>query len=236
MAEVNSYGQRIGELLVGWQARQLPAKVTLSGKYCTLEPLNIEEHSSELFDAYGKAGDDRMWTYLPIGPFENKNSFKEHCKVFLSNGDAHYTIINNTTRKPVGQVSLIRCDPQNGSIEVGFVTFSPELQRTIMATEAHYLLAKYVFEILEYRRYEWKCHSLNEPSGNAAKRLGFQYEGFFRQAAILKGRSRDTFWFSIIDKEWPVCKAAFEAWLADENFINGKQRVSLADIRKRLLD
>lgn len=231
----NEYGQPIGAPMPGWAPRPLPSAETLEGRYCRLERLNVERHADDLFAAYRTAPDARDWTYLPNGPFDNASDFWRYVEAAAASIDPrHYAVIDKKTGKAVGTLSLMRIEPKHGVIEVGAVVFSPLLKRTPISTEAQFLLMSYAFDELGYRRYEWKCDSLNAPSRAAAERLGFKFEGIFRQAWVYKGRSRDTAWFSIIDKEWPVLKQAFCAWLAAENFDEqGRQRVSLSDLRKR---
>lgn len=233
MKVFNDCNQELGISIKDWQTRPWPEKVTVKGEYCRLEPLDSDKHALELFEAYKKSENDGIWTYISIGPFTEFKSYRD----FLSDladsaNEVHYAIVSNTTGRAVGTFCLMRIDRENGVVEVGFVVFSPELQKTTMATEAHYLLMKHVFDVLKYRRFEWKCNSLNVPSRRAAIRLGFQYEGTFRQVAVSKGRNRDTQWFSVIDKEWEICRKAFELWLNQENFTEGKQKQGLVNIRK----
>lgn len=217
-----------------WTARPYPSNVTLQGEFCRIEPIHPERHAGALYAAYRSAPDDRDWTYLSIGPFQDEESFRHYLETIAHSTDPkHYAIVSRKHDQVVGTFSLMRIDPNSGSIEVGFVVFSPLLKQTPASTEAHFLLMKYVFDDLQYRRYEWKCDSLNAPSRHAAERLGFRFEGTFRQAIVYKGRSRDTCWFSIIDKEWPSIKAAFLSWLSSSNFdADGKQIQSLTEIRK----
>jgi len=212
----------------------MPAGVTLAGMYCELEPLNAEVHAGDLYAAYRLAPDHRHWTYMPVGPFDNVEDYRRYAEEAARSTDPrHYTVIDRKTGKAVGTLALMRIDPKQGVIEVGTVMFSPLLQQTPISTEAQFLLMTYVFEELRYRRYEWKCDSLNAPSRKAAERLGFKFEGIFRQAIVYKGRNRDTAWYSIIDKEWPPLKRAFQTWLSAQNFDNqGRQRKSLTDVRK----
>lgn len=234
MKEAERTEQPLGALVNNWTSRPYPEKIILEGNFCRLEPLCTEKHALYLFDAYQKAGAD-MWTYIPEGPFQDVEHFRTMIDKSVASKNVHFAIVNKKTECPVGQFCLMRCDPANGVVEVGYVLFSPALKKTTMATEAHYLLMKYVFENLKYRRYEWKCDSLNAASRKAALRLGFQYEGTFRQAAVSKGRNRDTHWFSIIDREWNCCRLAFERWLSCENFDQGKQKVGLNEIRSAIL-
>jgi len=233
----NSLGQAIGSPLTDWQACERPPKTAMLGNYCRVETLNIEKHVEDLYQAFAKDQDHSNWTYLPYGPFngdEGFDAFKAWMNSTCSGQDPlFHTVIDLKTNKAVGIASLMRIEPQIGVIEVGHIHFSPLMQRTPISTEALYLLMKRVFDELGYRRYEWKCDSLNAPSCNAAKRLGFTPEGIFRQATMYKGRNRDTAWFSIIDSEWPALKAMFEAWLVPENFTNvGEQIHSLHSFKK----
>jgi len=230
---LNAYRQPVGEALPDWTARPLPPRVPLEGRCCRLEPLDAQRHAAQLFEAYGSAPDGRDWTYLAVGPFGDAAAFREHIERAAASADPmHFAVIDRETESAVGTLSLMRIDPANGVIEVGNVIFSPLLKRRPVSTEAQYLLMKHVFDDLGYRRYEWKCDSLNAPSRQAAARLGFNFEGIFRQAIVYKGRSRDTAWYSIVDGEWPALRNGFEAWLAPENFdAAGAQRRSLAATR-----
>lgn len=234
MATINQFGQPIGEPLTDWTARPRPVDVMLEGVFCCLEPLDVERHTTDLYAAYSSAPDQRDWTYLSTGPFHNEAEYRQFAENASQSSDPkHYAVIDCTTGKAVGTLALMRIDPGNGVIEVGHVAFSPLLKQCPASTEAQFLLMQYVFEKLQYRRYEWKCDSLNAPSRKAAERLGFRFEGIFRQAVVYKGRTRDTAWYSIIDQEWPALKKAFLAWLSASNFDStGRQRKSLAEIRK----
>lgn len=229
----NEYGQPIGAPMPHWSPRPTPTGVTLKGRFCQLEPLNAARHAADLFAAYQTAADGRNWTYLPIGPFSSEEDYRRHAEAAAQSTDPrHFAVIDTATGKPVGTLSLMRIDPIHGCIEVGHVTFSPLLQQTPASTEAQFLLMAYAFDTLGYRRYEWKCDSLNEPSRRAALRLGFQLEGIFRQALVYKGRTRDTAWFSITDTEWPAVRAALHTWLSEDNLnAQGQQRQSLAALR-----
>jgi RimJ/RimL family protein N-acetyltransferase len=232
---LNEYGQPIGEPVAGWTPRAKPETVTLTGTRCRLEPLDTARHADDLYAAWGNAPDARDWTYLGVGPFEQVADFRRYIEAAAQSADPrHYAVIDLKTGRAVGSLSLMRQDPANGVVEVGHVTFSPLLKRTPVSTEAQFLLMAYVFDTLGYRRYEWKCDSCNLPSRATAARLGFTFEGIFRQAIVYKGRNRDTAWHSILDAEWPPLKRAFAAWLATENFDEaGQQRVSLADMRAK---
>ncbi|WP_042263887.1 GNAT family N-acetyltransferase [Paraburkholderia heleia] len=233
-ARLNEFQQPIGDPVAGWQPRERPARVTIAGRFCRIEPIDLERHAADLFEAYGTAADGRDWTYLFAEPFIDFGAFRESlAKAAASSDPFHYAVIDRASGKAVGTFALMRIEPVHGVIEVGSVTFSPRLKQTPLSTEAQYLLMRYVFDDLGYRRYEWKCDSLNAPSRKTALRLGFQFEGIFRQAIVYKGRNRDTAWFAIIDPDWPQAKAAFERWLSKENFdAQGQQRASLASFRE----
>ncbi|ENF7815210.1 GNAT family N-acetyltransferase [Enterobacter soli] len=233
MNTFNQFGQPIGEELVDWQPRQHPDRVGLNGRYCRLEPLRVE-HAGALFAAYQQAEDTRSWTWLLREPDTTIAEYSQWIASVCELSDPiHFAVIDNQTQLPVGSLALMRIDPKNGVVEVGHVHFSPLMSRSPLSTEAQYLLMRYVFDELGYRRYEWKCNSLNEPSRRAALRLGFQYEGRFRQALVVKGHNRDTDWFSILDKEWQALECAFQNWLATDNFTaDGKQIRSLESWRE----
>ncbi len=204
----------------------------MTGRFCRVEPLDPARHATDLHAANGLDGEGLNWTYLPVGPFADFGSYRAWLeKVAAGEDPLFHAIVDLTSQKAVGVAALMRIDPNNGVIEVGNINYSPLLQKKPAATEAMFLLMTRVFDELGYRRYEWKCDSLNAPSRSAALRLGFQYEGLFRQAVVYKGRNRDTTWFSIIDSEWPALKRAYQQWLAPENFDGeGRQRRSLAEL------
>ncbi len=233
--ERNGYGQPIGPAIENWTARTLPTRTPLIGRTCRIEPVDVERHSKDLFAAYNAAPDDRDWTYLPSELPTNTAAFAAYLAGMAASSDPlHYTIIDSDIGKAVGTASHMRIDPENGAIEIGFIRWSPLMQRRVTGTEAIYLLMRRVFDEMGYRRYEWKCDSLNKRSRTAAIRYGFKFEGIFRNAAVIKNRSRDTAWFSITDDEWPRVKAAFEKWLLPSNFDDkGKQRSTLADLRAK---
>lgn len=233
MPTANLYDQPIGEPLPHWTARALPTPSFLPGRFCRLEPLDAARHADDLYTAYSQAPDGRDWTYMPVGPFASLADYRTHAEqAAVAPGFVHYAVIDLRTERAVGTLALMRMDPANGVVEVGFVAFSPLLKRTPISTEAQFLLMQYAFDSLGYRRFEWKCDSLNAPSMAAAKRLGFQFEGIFRQAVVYKARNRDTAWFSILDGEWPALRAAFTHWLAADNFdAQGQQRQSLVALR-----
>ena len=231
--QLNHLGQPIGRPLPGWEARPRPPRTALQGRFCRIEPLDPGRHTADLLAANAEDRDGRNWTYLPYGPFARDDDYRQWMEqVCVRDDPVFYAVIARDSGRAVGVASLMRIDPPNGVIEVGGINYSPRLQRRPEATEAMYLLMHRVFDELGYRRYEWKCDVLNAPSRAAAARLGFRFEGIFRQAVVYKGRSRDTAWFSIIDSEWPALKAAFEAWLAPGNFdAKGRQRQRLAEFR-----
>jgi len=203
--------------LAHWQPVPLPTPVTLTGRFVTLEPLSAARHAAALWQAVD--GHDPVWDFLADGPYGSEAELKAALALKETGTAARFfALIPAVTSQAAGYASYMRMDPANGVIEVGNVMFSPALQRTPAATEAMYLMARHIFEDLGYRRYEWKCNAANLPSQHAARRLGFLYEGLFRQHMIVKGKNRDTAWYAMLDSEWPARKRAFEAWLAEENF------------------
>lgn len=217
--KTNQFNQPIGQPVDGWEGCAPPDKVVLTGLFCRVESLDFSVHTDDLFDAYHAIPDMGDWTYLARDFFESKKEFKAYIQEILTRSDAKfYAIIDLKTNKAVGLFALMRIDTKNGVVEVGNIIFSSLLKRTTASTEAQYLLMHYVFETLKYRRYEWKCDSLNKASKQAALRLGFSFEGVFRQAIVYKGRNRDTAWFSIIDSEWAQLKQSFINWLSPNNF------------------
>jgi RimJ/RimL family protein N-acetyltransferase len=204
----------------------LPEPVVLPGRFGQVEKLEAR-HSGDLWKAV--KGADALWPYMGYGPFPNEAAFLDWLRQRAVLPDPYAYAVMNAAGRAVGIATLMEIRPTMRVIEVGHIVYSPALQRTPLATEAQYLLAGYVFDTLGYRRYEWKCNALNAPSRRAAQRFGFTFEGVFRQHLIVKGRNRDTAWFSMLDAEWPGRKAAFERWLAPENFdAAGQQKVSLA--------
>lgn len=208
-----------------WSSRIPPNKALIKGTYCILKRLDQKLHSKELYNAFQQGFSEQIWTYLPYGPFSTFEEFDHWLKEQEQSTDPlFYTILNAKNNKALGYISLMRIQPQHGVLEIGHVVFSPELQKTTAATEAIYLLLNYSFSELGYRRVEWKCDALNEKSGKAALRLGFTFEGIFRQALVYKNRNRDTAWYSIIDTEWDLLNSAYRKWLSPDNFDeNGKQ-------------
>lgn len=219
----------LGAEVSGWTPPPPPSGLVLKGRYAALEPLTAESHAALLYRAY--AGQDQVWDYLPYGPFSSAAQYHRWVRDVAALDDPFfYAILDRETGQWAGVASYLRITPEAGTIEVGHINYAPALQRTRAATEAMYLMMRAAFE-LGYRRYEWKCNALNLASRRAAQRLGLSYEGVFRQAAVVKGRNRDTAWFAAIDSEWPALKEAFEAWLAPSNFDDaGRQRESLRDL------
>jgi len=227
MAHVlNNFGQPIGVPVPGWTPRRRPSLDPMVGRFCRLEALDAAAHARALHEAYSADPEGRNWTWLPYGPFATAEAYETALESMLKlDHTIFYAIVDPRTGAPLGVASYLRIDPAMGSIEVGHLSYSPALQRKPAATEAMYLMMRRAFDELGYRRYEWKCDSLNAPSLAAARRLGFQFEGIFRQAMVLKGRNRDTAWLSILDSEWPALKVAFEAWLDPANFdANAQQK------------
>ncbi len=234
--QLNPLGQPIGLPVPNWQPPALPSKEAMAGRFCRVEALNAERHASELFSANSLDAENRNWTYMTYGPFATFAEYRDWVSTSAdSNDPMFFAIIDTASGKAVGVASYLRIDPRHGSIEVGHLQFSPLLQGKPAATEAMYLMIKRAFE-LGYRRYEWKCNSLNEPSRRAAQRLGLSYEGLFRQAAVVKGRNRDTAWYAAIDQEWPSLQAVFQQWLEPNNFDDsGRQKVALSALTAPLL-
>lgn len=217
-----------------WRPARAPERAALEGATVLLEPLDPARHADDLYAA--SAGADETWLYLPYGPFQSQRDFVDWLTRHASTADPlAFAIVDRATGRALGITTLMSIVPEHGVIEIGHIWLSPALQRTRQATDALYVQARHAFDVLGYRRLEWKCDAANAPSRRAAERFGFVFEGVFRQHRVIKGRNRDTAWFSITDGEWPTRRAAFEAWLAPENFdSDGAQRRSLADIRRDL--
>jgi RimJ/RimL family protein N-acetyltransferase len=234
-ARQNEFGQPIGPPMLGWSARPLPPRTAIEGRFCRVEPLDAERHAANLFAANSDDIEGRNWTYLPEdqGPHSSLDLYRRWAETAASTDDPlWHAIIDANSGCAVGVAAYARIDRTSGVIEVGGINYSPRLQRRPGATEAMYLMMRRVFDELGYHRYEWKCDSLNAPSRAAALRLGFHYEGLFRQHVVYKGRSRDTTWFSVIDNDWPVLRRAFQRWLEPGNFDSeGRQRTSLSNLR-----
>ena len=232
----NALGQPVGPPLPDWRSPPRPPRTAMPGGWCRVEPLDPARHGADLWAANSLDKAGRNFTYLSGGPFASREAYFEWLNDFCRGDDPlFHAIVDAASGKAVGVASFMRIDPRNGVIEVGHINYSPLLQRKPAATEAMVLMMKRAFE-LGYRRYEWKCDALNAPSRAAAQRLGFSYEGLFRQAVVYKGRSRDTAWYSVIDGEWPALRAAFERWLDPANFdAAGNQRVSLSSLTAPLV-
>ena len=218
-----------------WKPARPLSRAALEGELVRLEPVDVARHAGQLFAA--QSSTPELWAYLPYGPFESETAFRVWLTERAATSDPlFYAIIEGSSGRALGMASFLRVEQGHGVIEVGHIWYSPALQRTRLATDAMYVMARHVFDDLGYRRYEWKCNALNEPSRRAALRLGFTFEGVFRQHMVIKGENRDTAWYSMLDGEWPAAKAAFEAWLRPENFdAEGRQLRSLADLRVRQL-
>ena len=230
----NEFGQPIGIDVPGWRGAARPSRTVIEGRLCRLEPLDPASHVDDLYDAYSDDGDGVIWTYMPVGPFESKNSLCDWLDAVSATDDPFFhAIVDLATNKALGLAAYMRIRPDVGVIEVGNISYSPRLQKTPQATEAMYLMMRRVFGELGYRRYEWKCDSLNTPSRRAAERLGFSFDGVFEQALVYKGRNRDTAWYSVLDRQWPALRSAYEAWLGKEKFDeHGAQKRKLEEFVK----
>lgn len=228
----NAYGQPVGPALPEYAPRPLPPTTPLQGRYVRLEPI-AAAHADDLYEAFMDAPDGRAFTYLfeerPVSVADMRARVE---RMAASPDPRHHAAVDVTTGRAVGHAALMRIDPLHGVMELGHVAMSPRLQRTRMATETVRLFLGRAFDDLGYRRFEWKCDALNAPSRRAAERFGFTYEGTFRQAVVYKQRSRDTAWYSIIDREWPALRAGYEAWLDPANFDErDQQRRTLRECR-----
>jgi RimJ/RimL family protein N-acetyltransferase len=212
-----------------------PSRVTLAGRVVRLEPLDADAHTEALFPAIHGPSNEQVWRYLADGPYDRREELHAAlARKAVADDAVFFAIVDASSNRAMGYASYMRIDPPNRVIEVGNVLFTPALQSTTGATEAMYLMARHAFDDLGYRRYEWKCNALNEPSRRAAVRLGFTYEGVFRQHMIIKGANRDTAWYAMLDTEWPDRKRVFEEWLSPSNFdAAGRQKRTLAAFRGR---
>lgn len=233
MSHTNEFEQPVGRPVEGWQQRPRPSRAPIVGQHVRLEPLDPERHAEQLHAAYMQAPDGRDWTYMAIDRLEDPAAYREFLQGAAASDDPlHYAIVDQRTGSAVGTGALMRIDRAQGAVEVGWLAFSRPMQRTPMSTETVYLMARHAFDELGYRRVEWKCDDLNARSKVTAARLGFTYEGTFRNAMVYKGRNRDTAWYSMTVEEWPRIRAGLEAWLAAGNFDDeGRQRLSLAECR-----
>jgi RimJ/RimL family protein N-acetyltransferase len=229
--EVNVWGQPLSWSIPGWEPRPRPAARTLVGHHCRLEALDVARHAEDLFRA-NSTDDGRMWTYLAYGPFPTVADYRSWMERFVGDETTvAFAVVDSASGRALGVAAYLRITPEHGVIEVGHLAFSPGLQRTVGATEAMALMMRYVFEDLGYRRYEWKCHALNAGSRRAATRLGFTYEGTFRQSVVVKGRNRDTAWFAMTDGDWTVLRDVYAVWLEPANFDGeGQQRQALSSL------
>lgn len=222
----NSLGQPIGVAVDIDLPLAPPPNTPMVGQFGAVNPLDVERHAAALFDAF-TVDDEADWTYLPYGPFPDVDAFRQWLETCAQSTDPLFFVVEDVTG-PCGMASFLRIQPWSASIEVGNIHFARRLQRSAAATEAMWAMMHRAFEA-GYRRYEWKCDALNAPSRVAAERLGFRFEGIFRQATIYKGRNRDTAWYSIIDEDWPAIEAEFARWLDPGNFHgDGSQRSRLA--------
>ncbi len=220
--------------LLNWRPAASPERRTLTGRTINLVPLDVALHGDDLWEALqGPDSDPVLWDYLPYGPFPERAPFDAWLAGnAASNDPLFFAVIDRESGRAVGLLSYLRIFPKDGSIEIGHIAYGRVMQRSPASTEAVYLLARWAFE-MRYRRLEWKCNALNARSMRAAARLGFTFEGTFRQATVVKDRNRDTAWFSIIDSEWPRCQRAFERWLDTSNLdADGQQRARLEDLRQ----
>ncbi|WP_110630166.1 GNAT family N-acetyltransferase [Salinicola salarius] len=240
---INEYGQPVGPVIDGWQPPPAPRAEILEGRFCRLEPLDVSAHAPTLWRAWQPSDPDiaddhdgkARWTYLGGRGFDDEAGCRRWLKTMTASDDPHcYAIIDPADDQAVGMATYLRIVPVDGSIEIGHLNFSPRMARTPISSEALMLLIRHVFE-LGYRRVEWKCDALNAPSRRAAERLGFRFEGIFRQHRVVNGRNRDTAWFSILDGEWPAIRECHRRWLAPDNFdAGGRQRQSLSTMTAEL--
>lgn len=228
--QFNSFGQPVGPSLEDWQACPFPDVAALQGNWCRIEPL-LAHHADQLYDELCGSDDASLWTYLPVGPFTDRAGFVDMVEAWTAENSSVSVAVLDAAGVACGVAHLMNIRPEHGVVEVGGIVLARRLQRTTAATEAQVLLARHVFS-LGFRRYEWKCDALNEPSTLAAVRLGFVYEGRFRQSVVYKGRSRDTDWFSITDAEWLALAASYDAWLEPANHSEGRQVRSLEELRR----
>ncbi len=227
----------LGAIVDATPARR-PWRATLTGRLVDLVPWDFALHGDTLWEACCGPENEELWNYLFAGPFRDRAAFDAHFSAKpVSDDPLLFAIVEKASGRAVGHAALMRIEHVHRVIEVGNILYTPALRRTGGATEAMYLLARHVFDDLGYRRYEWKCNALNEPSRRAAVRLGFQFEGVFRQHMIVKNRTRDTAWYAMLDSEWPACKAAFEQWLDPSNFdAEGLQKQPLESFRRSPAD
>lgn len=220
--------------LSDWQPRPRPARIALEGAYCRLEPLDSKRHADALFAGSMAPGAEKRFRYLFDTPLDRAGFENWFARSQASEDPLFYAVVDSSTGRCEGRQTLMRITPEHGVIEIGNILWGPAIARTRVATEALFLHARYVFDTLGYRRFEWKCNAANEPSKRAAARFGFRYEGTFRQHMVQKGENRDTAWFSMLDIEWPTLRSAFERWLAPDNFdAKGGQLMRLEQMRPK---
>lgn len=224
-------GKALGAEVRGWTPPPRPDRTAMEGHLVRLEPLDADRHAFDLHTAFN--GHDALWDYMPYGPFASGSAYHRWAREREAGEDPRFFVLRNReTGQPGGIASYLRITPEAGSIEVGHICISPSMQRGAAATEAMFLMMDWGFRA-GYRRYEWKCNALNLASRRAAQRLGFSFEGVFRNHLIVKGRNRDTAWFSVIDSEWPALAEAYAAWLSPSNFdAKGRQRERLSDLTR----
>ena len=230
-------GLPVGPMMTNAKPAKRPERVVLNGRFCRLEPLDPGRHGDQLFKASTPPDAASRFQYLPIAAPKTRAEFDQWITTRAVSTDPFYfAVIDKRTGQVEGRQSLMRIDPANQSIEIGDIYWGPAISQSPVTTEANVLFARYIFDALGYRRYEWKCDALNAPSRRAAARFGFTYEGHFRRSRINKGRSRDTTWFAIINEEWPAVTAAYETWLAPANFdADGRQKAALSDLTRAAL-
>ncbi|EJI9011318.1 GNAT family N-acetyltransferase [Escherichia albertii] len=231
MPEINQYGQTVGDALPDWQGAAVLPRRLLEGHWCRLEPLDAQRHAGDLFDAYAQAPDERDWTWLASNRPASVEATGEWIAGKVNDPSlVPFAVVDNRSERAVGLVCFMAIEREHGTVEIGHVTWSPRMKNSVLGTEAIWLLLQCAFAH-GYRRVEWKCDSLNLASRRAAERLGFVFEGRFRQKIVRKGRNRDSDWLSMIDSEWSQCDKALQAWLAAENFDErGVQKKSLAQL------
>lgn len=231
-----SGAQPVGPAVPGWSPCAVPPHMPMEGTYSRVIPLDPEAHADDLHMANMADTTGRNWTYLAYGPFATTAAYRDWMRANCCGKDPlFFTLIDGKSGRPGGIASYMRMQPVHGVVEVGHVHIAPFMQRSIAATETMFLMMRLIFDELGYRRYEWKCDALNAPSQKAAHRLGFTYEGTFRQATVYKGRNRDSAWYAMLDREWPAIKRAFEMWLDPENFdASGRQRVALSRLTREV--
>jgi RimJ/RimL family protein N-acetyltransferase len=235
MNNTNELGQSVGFPVEGWRPRPRPPRNAMAGRYCAVEPLQPGIHAADLYQAYMEDKEHRVWTYMSYGPFHTFENYRSWLESYCNGDDPlFHAVIDLKTSRATGVASYLNVKPDVGVVEVGHINYSPRLQKTPAATETMFLMMRRAFDELGYRRYEWKCDALNAASRRAAERLGFVFEGVFRQATIYKSRNRDTAWYSIIDAQWLALKSAFERWLEPGNLdAQGRQIKRLSDFFER---